>query len=475
MAIEKQRLQLKSALSFLLYFTIIFGVVPFSGVAYYKHKILKLSIFGNIYALVNVAHNVLEHHLSSTRFILSDKQETGTLTNIIGLVIMYLEPVMYSIDVIGLLFNQKKIIACIDQMHKIDEKLLKENIEFDYFRLKRVTIILVAVITILEFSLVTYNLLLFQEFRLDSLYWICTGIPIFLSTISKVWYVALVYNVKQKFAAINDHFENTRKFFDLSKKEKVIASLLKSTNERDDDDNDLPGYLHKEILARPMKRNRKIHRVDEISISGRVENDLTGNPIIRMTNQFQIDDKMDKKLTNLCQLHDEICEIGKTINSMFSFQMLILMANGFMNLTAQFFFVYCGRVDQNIPVLFRSAESLLISIIFIVYTASKCVFIIFISWKTKIDAQKTGVQIHKLANAIDEDHCYQVVNHLSLKLLNHSLNFTACGFFDLDMTTLYAITGAITSYLIILIQFNLASNRKKPTGFNETMSNSTQT
>ena len=95
--------------------------------------------------------------------------------------------------------------------------------------------------------------------------------------------------------------------------------------------------------------------------------------------------------------------------------------------------------QQNIPVLFRSAESLLISIIFIVYTASKCVFIIFISWKTKVDAQKTGVQIHKLANAIDEDHCYQVVNHLSLKLLNHSLNFTACGFFDLDMTTLYAV------------------------------------
>lgn len=125
---------------------------------------------------------------------------------------------------------------------------------------------------------------------------------------------------------------------------------------------------------------------------------------------------------------------------MFSFQMLILMANGFMNLTAQFFFVYCGRVDQNILILFRSAESLLISIIFIVYTASKCVFIIFISWKTKIDAQKTGVQLHKLANAIDEDHCYQVVNHLSLKLLNHSLSFTACGFFDLDMTTLYAVS-----------------------------------
>lgn len=183
-------------------------------------------------------------------------------------------PKRYSIDVIGLLVNQKKIIACIEQMHKIDEKLLKENIEFDYFRLKRLTIILVAVITTLEFSLITYNLLLFQEFRLDSLYWICTGIPIFLSTISKVWYVALVYNVKQKFCAINNHFENTRKFFDLSKNEKISATLPKLSNELDDDDSDMPGYLHKEIFARPIKRNRK--RIDEITISGRIENDTTG-------------------------------------------------------------------------------------------------------------------------------------------------------------------------------------------------------
>lgn len=100
MAIEKQRLQLKPALGFLLYFSIIFGVVPFSGVVYYKHKILKISVFGNIWALVNVIHNAVEHHLSSTKFILGDKQETGTLTNIIGLVIMYLEPVMYALLII---------------------------------------------------------------------------------------------------------------------------------------------------------------------------------------------------------------------------------------------------------------------------------------------------------------------------------------------------------------------------------------
>lgn len=95
MAIEKRRSNLKSALSFLMYFTTFFGIVPFSGVAYFKHNIIKLSVFGNIWAFVNVIHNAVEYHFASTRFILKDKQETGTLTNIIGLVIMYMEPVMY--------------------------------------------------------------------------------------------------------------------------------------------------------------------------------------------------------------------------------------------------------------------------------------------------------------------------------------------------------------------------------------------
>lgn len=175
---------------------------------------------------------------------------------------------------------------------------------------------------------------------------------------------------------------------------------------------------------------------------------------------------MDNKLISLCKYHDEICEIAKLINRLFSFQILITMGFTFLAITAQFYFLYCGLAKQTIPILFRSASSIEISVIFITYTAYKCVLLIYISWRTKIDAQKTGIQLHKIANVVDENHFYNVSNHLSLKLLSHqgSLNFTACGFFNLDMTTIYAITGGITSYLIILIQFNLAANRSKAMG-----------
>jgi 7tm Chemosensory receptor len=61
---------------------------------------------------------------------------------------------------------------------------------------------------------------------------------------------------------------------------------------------------------------------------------------------FLIGDKMDKKLINLCRAHDEICDVAKQVNRLFSFQMLITMAYGFLAITAQFYFLYCYFLDQ---------------------------------------------------------------------------------------------------------------------------------
>lgn len=63
-------------------------------------------------------------------------------------------------------------------------------------------------------------------------------------------------------------------------------------------------------------------------------------------NNSLIGDKMDKKLINLCRAHDEICDIAKQVNRLFSLQMLITMAYGFLAITAQFYFLYCGLMNQ---------------------------------------------------------------------------------------------------------------------------------
>lgn len=56
--------------------------------------------------------------------------------------------------------------------------------------------------------------------------------------------------------------------------------------------------------------------------------------------------KVEEKLNNLCQLHDEICEIGKVLNELWSYPILVLMAYGFLIFTAQLYFLYCATQNQ---------------------------------------------------------------------------------------------------------------------------------
>ncbi|XP_031626836.1 putative gustatory receptor 2a [Contarinia nasturtii] len=42
---------------------------------------------------------------------------------------------------------------------------------------------------------------------------------------------------------------------------------------------------------------------------------------------------------------------------------------------------------------------------------------------------------------------------ISLQFIHQKPQFSACGFFSIDMTFAYAVCGAVTTYLVILLQF----------------------
>lgn len=500
------------------------GIVPYSISEYNTKKIFKITLIGNLWSLAIMINNVVQYHFATVTFSLENEKETGTLTVAIGIFIIYMEPFMMVVDIIAGFINQRSLINCIERLNRIDEKLIKENIKIDYKRLTNISTILCVYAIVTELGNNLMNLIIFQYGSLKSIWFIVTGIPILTNSIARLWFIVIVYAVRQRFTAINEYFSRTKDSFEESRKKShfnkniVIGGEYRSEMIKRNknlsggigggglNSNDLNiatiGYLGDEIFPKlkvnnqrnmNLKRNNRKTDIIQVlpvgspsSIVSPIkyqdgEDKFTANKMATtITDSDQlINDKMDKKLILLCRLHDEICEIGKLCNKMYSFQMLITMAFGFMSITAQFYFLYCGLVKQFVPKLFQSSKSLAITLINITITSIKCISIIYVSWKTKLDAQKTGIFLHKIANVVDENHYYHIVNHLSLKLLNHQLNFTACGFFDLDMTTIYAITGAITSYLIILIQFNLAAQRTKkplllagaPTFFNGTSTN----
>ncbi len=324
------------------------------------------------------------------------------------------------IDIVAFLINQKNFISCFNRLTKIDEKLAGENILLDLKKNQTNSFIFIGITLICELSLLFMNISIFSE-NLDLsviVIWILSCGPLLINGIARIWFIQLLQLIQQRLNAINNFLDRTKMLF-LKKKFDTELHLF--------DENF--GYLKQEIfklrsynnfnesqewdnLANKLNENVKIKK----KVSDRKQIDLYQNEKFKINSAFLINDKMDRKLIILTRLHDEICECAKLINKMFSFQMLVTMAYAFMSITAQFYFLYCYLVGQEIPILFRSASNICISIIFISYTAYKCLLVIWIADGTRLESQNTGTELHKIANVVDESHFYSICNHLSLKV-----------------------------------------------------------
>nr|AVH87330.1 gustatory receptor 15 [Holotrichia parallela] len=90
--------------------------------------------------------------------------------------------------------------------------------------------------------------------------------------------------------------------------------------------------------------------------------------------------------------------------------------------------------------------------------------IIYIFSNVKNEAQKTVTYIHDIWNTLaSRNEIDKETRHLqliSLQLYNSKHSFTAYGFFALDWTLLQRIIAAVTTYVVILIQFEMSSNTK---------------
>lgn len=364
---------------------------------------------------------------------------------------------MMTLDMLATLINQKHLVRCIQRLELVDEKLAKENVQIDYRSLKRLSLILIIVTLCRKFLMISFGYFVFELnlFQLWSMY-----VPICVSVLSKIYFVLIVCNIRKKFDAINSYLDE-------------LANSLNSLNENPNEetvgvDNNnspnklnvrqtrtqstfTPSYLHKEIFVKPKPKFFQIMTRPPLNLVKPFEsrefvgvprpdqvNDSIHFPIYEFplprNGPIVVGDRFDKRLTNLCFLHDEICEIVGIANYMFSFQMLMLMAYGFLGITAQLYFVYCSlanqvsnaahvdsciceililfamNVLQVVPRLFRSAENIGISSVLIISTAVVCVYVIYVCWQTKNSAEKTGVFLHKLANIVDENHFYETVS-----------------------------------------------------------------
>ncbi|XP_011196225.2 gustatory receptor for bitter taste 66a [Zeugodacus cucurbitae] len=410
------------------------------------------------------------------------KASQSTLTFVIGIFLTYIGLGMMITDQWSALRNQAKVGEIYERIRAVDEQLMKENVIVDNSKTTKSIHFMIVLTVACEliilistyFALVKYN-----EWK--SILWLFSCFPTLYNSLDKIWFVSTLNGLKHRFTVINTALEDMVVSHERLKRWTENGSgggeVFRRASIANVSIDPSLEYLYKELThveavkAYNMARNKISPIAHSLNSFGdaketpkKLQKFTLQPPTFNMVYESELSkdiEKVEEKLNNLCQLHDEICEIGKLLNELWSYPILVLMAYGFLIFTAQLYFLYCATQGQNIPSLFRSAKSAIITTIFLSYTAGKCIYLIYLSWKTSLESKRTGICLHKCGVVADNNLLYEIVNHLSLKLLNHSVDFSACGFFTLDMETLYGVSGGITSYLIILIQFNLAAQQAK--------------
>ncbi|CAL1679261.1 unnamed protein product [Lasius platythorax] len=94
------------------------------------------------------------------------------------------------------------------------------------------------------------------------------------------------------------------------------------------------------------------------------------------------------------------------------------------------------------------------------------------AYATTMQGKKTAVLVSQLLSTSHDREGTKQLEIFSLQLLLRPLEFSACGLFTLDRTLMTSIAGAVTTYLVILLQFQKEDDSKG--NFDNMLKNATQ-
>lgn len=202
-----------TSVDFLFYTSKLLGLLPYSISDYISKRKFEVSPFGNVFCIICcIFYAILYHFMMSGTMTESESKDkkVTSLTEVIGLIILYLEPFMMTIDIFASIINQSSFIDVFNRLHAMDERLANENVYMSYKFIKKFSITMILIAFLGEFGLNLMNLIIiFDQMLLwNSIGWMLTSIPLFINFTSKTWFLCLILFIRQRMCAINNHLSD---------------------------------------------------------------------------------------------------------------------------------------------------------------------------------------------------------------------------------------------------------------------------
>lgn len=161
--------------------------------------------------------------------------------------------------------------------------------------------------------------------------------------------------------------------------------------------------------------------------------------------------QLSNKLYHLRSLHFKLYELAGLINSCYGFLMLIETTHNFV--------ILVGLAHSILMALERQSGTNLVirDICLLIFYSGKVTMILKTSQLTYNEPKEMLVTVHKLLLCPNMSSACEVqLRRFAAQIVDNEFEFTACGIFPLDLSTLHSIVAAAATYIIILYQLKNA-------------------
>ncbi|XP_045472107.1 putative gustatory receptor 28a [Harmonia axyridis] len=153
-------------------------------------------------------------------------------------------------------------------------------------------------------------------------------------------------------------------------------------------------------------------------------------------------------VNHIAALHVKLTDTAHVINKTFALQQLLKLAVTFVSIVSALYFI---------AIYFSNPEHRSLDVLFVLWALSNALEtlgIVYVTSETSEEANYCPRILHKIRNNSENEELQDTIEIYSLQMYHNRLIFSIMGLFPLDYSLLYTMAAGITTYLVILIQFN---------------------
>ncbi|KAG5328168.1 GR43A protein, partial [Acromyrmex heyeri] len=158
------------------------------------------------------------------------------------------------------------------------------------------------------------------------------------------------------------------------------------------------------------------------------------------------------KLKTLKNQHLMVSDTVQMLNMIFGLQIIVTIVISFIEITFNLYFYIIVSIAEE-----ENWFWYWFFILNVIYYITKIILIVWACDSGKAQAAKIGITVHDLLNNTSDKQIKNELEQFSVQILQRKNAFSAKGL-TMDATLLTAMTGSITTYLLILIQFLITSH-----------------